>query len=106
MQFNKIPFYDVEFICLSTNFIIYRPRPLSPNFHPIRPRPTPRAQLNLVPQIRPKVPATETETGEERIIVVTDDGNTDLGSIQTDKTILSNDNNGVWFIEEKLKDET
>ena len=66
---------------------------MSPNFHPIRPRPTPLTRLNLVPQIRPKVPGTETHSGagEERA------GNLD---------ILSNDNNGVWFIEEKIKDET
>ena len=66
---------------------------MSPNFHPIRPRPTPHTRHNLVPQIRPKVPGTETHSGagEERT------GNLD---------ILSNDNNGVWFIEEKIKEET
>ena len=67
---------------------------MSPNFHPIRPRPTPITQMKLVPQIQPKVPGVETDSGEERIR---------SNEVITDRTILTNDNNGVWFIEEKIK---
>lgn len=47
-----------------------------------------------MPQIKPKIPATETDSGEDRNTVLT-----------TDRAIITNDNNGVWFIEEKIKDE-
>ena len=74
-------------------YLHFRPRPVSPNFHPIRPRPTPSSRLQLVPQIRAKVPATETDSGEARRERTPD----------SDLSVITNDNNGVWFIEEKIE---
>ena len=69
---------------------------MSPNFHPIRPRPTPLTKQNLVPQIQPKVPGVETDSGEPRVLPTI--------ATATDTSIITNDNNGVWFIEEKVKE--
>ena len=46
----------------------------------------------LVPQIRPKVPGSETESGSE------------VHDTNTDTAVISNNNNGVWFIQEKMKE--
>ena len=73
----------------------FRPRPVSPNFHPIRPRPTPSSRLHLVPQIRAKVPGTETDSGEQRRERTPD----------SDLSVITNNNNGLWFIEEKIEEQ-
>ena len=98
--FDSVPDFTFTLICnnkpspviQNSSFLLlrYRPRPASPNFHPIRPRPTPLSRL--VPQIRPKVPGSETESGEE------------VHDTNTDTAVISNNNNGVWFIQEKMKE--
>ena len=50
------------------------------------------SRLNLVPQIRPKVPGSETESGVE------------VHDAITDTAVISNNNNGVWMIQEKMKE--
>eukprot|EP00090_Calanus_glacialis_P015199 TRINITY_DN24050_c0_g1_i1.p1 TRINITY_DN24050_c0_g1~~TRINITY_DN24050_c0_g1_i1.p1 ORF type:complete len:2302 (-),score=417.30 TRINITY_DN24050_c0_g1_i1:127-7032(-) len=85
----------------------------SPNFHPIQPRPN--GGDTLVPQARPNVPVSETDhTGGMRPEIpklLADNRDKHLQSkvqttptVPTDRSVLSNNNNGIWFIEEKMKD--
>jgi len=86
----------------------------SPNFHPIQPRPNGRD--TLVPQARPNVPVSESDqTGGMRpkIPLLHPNKNHDndhqskvqfTPTVPTDRSVLSNNNNGIWFIEEKMKD--
>ena len=86
----------------------------SKKFHPIQP--IPDGEVVLVPQARPNVPVSETDhTGGIRphIPLLLADNTHNKHHINkdettqaapTDRSVLSNNNNGIWFIEEKMTD--
>ena len=85
------------------------PRPQSPNFHPIPPSPPgPKHLVTRLPQARPNVPESENQHRQE--IGPSKPRPTDLLPVQTlspgptnDKVrVLTNDNNGIFFLEETL----
>jgi len=83
----------------------HKPQKTSPNFHPIQLRPNGRD--TLVPQARPNVPVSESDhTGgmRQKIPLSQTNNNDNTESVPTDRSVLTSNNNGIWFIEEKMKD--